>query len=65
MVARYILCILWGASLASLWWAVALFGSGKAGPNDAPVLLLFAFMASLGSFIAAAFVLITAAKEGT
>ena len=28
MIARYILCFLWGATLASGWWAVAVFKPG-------------------------------------
>ena len=44
MVARYILCFLWGATLASGWWAVAMFDNPKIGPSEAPALLLFTLM---------------------
>lgn len=30
MLARYVVSFLWGAALASAWWAAAVFGHGEA-----------------------------------
>ena len=64
MIARYILCFLWGATLASGWWATAHFGITETGPNKIPLVIMFTVMASLGTLCAAGHVLIKAAVDG-
>jgi hypothetical protein len=64
MIARYILCFLWGASLASGWWATAHFGITETGPNKIPLVIALTVLASLGTLGVAGYVLIKAAVDG-
>ena len=64
MIARYILCFLWGAALASGWWATAHFGIKETEPDKIPLMIMFTVMASLGTLIAAGYVLLKAAVDG-
>lgn len=64
MNARYFLCFMWGALLASGWWASSVWFWGvPVGPNSVPVVGLLTGFATLFTLVAMIGWLIDAAKK--
>jgi hypothetical protein len=65
VIARYILCILWGAALASGWWASSIWWWGvPIGPNNFPAVGFLTGVLTLITLVAASKSLVDRAIEG-
>ncbi len=65
MIARYILCWLWGAALASGWWASSVWFWGvPTGPNHFPLVGMFTGVGSIATLLVLGGLLIDSAKNG-
>jgi hypothetical protein len=63
MVARYILCFLWGALLTNLWWGTAAVGIPP--PNNGLTLIpVLAIIITLGTVIRVGKLLVDKAVKG-